>query len=234
LQLEAHEPPGALKRAAARTAAAWLTHGVLFGLGFIPSRHRPRRDRRIRTLVFVHGLAGNRANFFPLQAYLRLRGHRRQLSFTYRTKGSIEGLALQLKRRIDRDVKGGRIDLICHSMGGLVARYYVQALGGSRRVDRVITLGTPHRGSTSSVYLPLPLVRQMRPGGAFLSSLDALSLPEHVRFHAFAARDDFLVLPSEAALPPFGERVMLDDLGHLDMLLSPRIFAAVGDRLVDG
>jgi triacylglycerol lipase len=232
--LDAQEHARAVRRAAARTAAAWVTHGLLFGFSFIPSRHRPRRDRRIRTLVFVHGLAGNRANFFPLQAYLRLLGHRRQLSFNYRTSGSIEALALNLKRMIDRNVKGGRIDLVCHSMGGLVARYYLQALGGGRRVDRVITLGTPHHGSTSSAYLPLPLVTQMRPGGAFLSALDALPLPSHVRFHSFAARDDLLVLPCESALAPFGERVMLEDLGHMDMLLSPRVFCAVADRLNEG
>ena len=214
-----------------RTAAAWLTHSVLFGFGGLRSRHRPHRAREIRTLVFVHGLAGSRANFFPLQGYLRLLGYRRQLSFNYRCRGSIEGLALNLKRQIDHAVKGGRIDLVCHSMGGLVARYYVQALGGHRRVDRVITLGTPHRGSTSSAYLPIPLVGQMRPGGAFLTALDTLPLPTGVRFHSFAARDDLLVLPCEAALPSFGECVMLDDLGHLDMLLSPRVFTAVADRL---
>jgi triacylglycerol lipase len=222
-----------MRRAAARTAAAWLTHGLLFGFSFLPSRHRPRRDPRIRTVVFVHGLAGNRANFFPLQAYLRLRGHRRQLSFNYRSRGSIEGLALNLKRQLDRNVRGGRIDLVCHSMGGLVARHYVQALGGSRRVDRVITLGTPHHGSTSSAYLPLPLVNQLRPNGLFLRGLDALPLPSHVRFHSFAARDDLLVLPCESALAPFGECVMLEDLGHMDMLLSPRVFAAVHDRLTE-
>src|SRR5690606_38652130 len=107
-RLRVDDPSRAMKRAAARTAAAWLTHGLLFGFSFIPSRHRPRRDRNIRTVVFVHGLAGNRANFFPMQAYLRLRGHRRQLSFNYRTTGTIQTLALGLRRQLDRNVKGGR------------------------------------------------------------------------------------------------------------------------------
>jgi pimeloyl-ACP methyl ester carboxylesterase len=232
-RLAVHDPSRAMKRAAARTAAAWLTHGLLFGFSFLPSRHRPLRNPRIRTVVFVHGLAGNRANFFPLQAYLRARGHRRQLSFNYRSRGSIEGLALNLKRKLDRNVKGGRIDLVCHSMGGLVARYYVQALGGSRRVDRVVTLGTPHHGSFASAYLPVSPVTQLRPGSPFLRDLDALPLPSKVRFHSFAARDDLLVLPCESALATFGEAVMLEDLGHMDMLLSPRVFAAVHDRLTD-
>jgi pimeloyl-ACP methyl ester carboxylesterase len=223
--------PRRIRRAAARTAAAWVAHGVMLGFAFVPSRHRPRRAREIRTLVFVHGLAGTRANFFPLQAYLHLHGYRRQLSFNYKSVGSIEALALGLKRRVDASVRGGRIDLVCHSMGGLVARWYLQQLGGARRVDRLITLGTPHAGSTSSAYVPTALVSQLRPGGPFLTRLDALEAPAGVRVHAFAARDDKLVLPATAAFAPFGERVMFDDLGHMDMLLSPRVFSAVAQRL---
>ncbi|MBU1878518.1 MAG: hypothetical protein KJ734_06165, partial [Chloroflexi bacterium] len=37
--------------------------------------------------------------------------------------------------------------LIGHSLGGLVARYYVQCLNGHRHVNHVITFGTPHRGA---------------------------------------------------------------------------------------
>ena len=41
--------------------------------------------------------------------------------------------------------------LICHSMGGLVARYYAECLGGAEVVRRIITLGTPHRGSLDAL-----------------------------------------------------------------------------------
>lgn len=34
-----------------------------------------------------------------------------------------------------------------HSMGGLDARYYVAALGGSKHVASITTIGTPHHGS---------------------------------------------------------------------------------------
>ncbi len=41
--------------------------------------------------------------------------------------------------------------LICHSMGGLVARHYAECLGGAEVVRRIITLGTPHRGSLDAL-----------------------------------------------------------------------------------
>lgn len=44
-----------------------------------------------------------------------------------------------------------RLILIAHSMGGLVARYFIEALGGWRDTKMLITLGTPHRGSVKAL-----------------------------------------------------------------------------------
>jgi Lecithin:cholesterol acyltransferase len=44
-----------------------------------------------------------------------------------------------------------RLILIGHSMGGLVARYFLEALGGWRDTKMLITLGTPHRGSVKAL-----------------------------------------------------------------------------------
>ena len=47
--------------------------------------------------------------------------------------------------------ENAKLVFICHSMGGLVARWYVDRLGGSSHTRAVITLGTPHRGSLRAV-----------------------------------------------------------------------------------
>ncbi|MEI6627615.1 MAG: alpha/beta fold hydrolase, partial [bacterium] len=44
----------------------------------------------------------------------------------------------------------GRVNLIAHSMGGLVARYYAQELDGAKNIDKLIFLATPQRGSPKS------------------------------------------------------------------------------------
>ncbi|WP_416211076.1 lipase/acyltransferase domain-containing protein, partial [Frankia sp. Cr2] len=41
--------------------------------------------------------------------------------------------------------------LVAHSMGGLVARYYLEALDGWRDTRTLITFGTPYRGSLNAV-----------------------------------------------------------------------------------
>ncbi|GHD27282.1 hypothetical protein GCM10010313_67210 [Streptomyces violarus] len=54
-----------------------------------------------------------------------------------------------------------RVVFVCHSMGGLVTRQYVELGGGAEVSRRVITLGTPYRGSLDAL---LYLVNGLRPG----------------------------------------------------------------------
>ncbi|GGM40495.1 hypothetical protein GCM10007977_047400 [Dactylosporangium sucinum] len=44
-----------------------------------------------------------------------------------------------------------RLVLVAHSMGGLVARWYAERLGGAEFVRAVVTIGTPHRGSANAL-----------------------------------------------------------------------------------
>jgi triacylglycerol esterase/lipase EstA (alpha/beta hydrolase family) len=214
-----------------REALSLLAHGVLLPFGFRRPRARPERVREQRTVVLVHGLVANRSGFFPLQAYLRLHGHRRQLAFNYRSAGSIERLAVELKRAIDAGVGGGRIDLVAHSMGGLVARAYLQLLGGARRVDRLITLGTPHHGTHAATFIPSALVRQLLPGSPFLQYLNAQPAPAGVEVTSIVAGRDLLIQPVASARCPFGESLRFDHFGHLELLFRPEVFAEIAARL---
>jgi hypothetical protein len=179
----------------------------------------------------VHGLGANRSSFLPLQVYLRLHGHKQQLSYNYRRGGSLERLAVGLKRAIDASVAGGRIDLIAHSMGGLVSRFYLQQLGGARRVDRLITLATPHHGSHAANFIPSALVRQLLPEGPFLRHLNRLPPPEGVRVTSIVAGRDVLVQPADSAACAFGETVRFDELGHLELLFRPQVLAEIASQL---
>ncbi|MGH2655506.1 MAG: lipase/acyltransferase domain-containing protein [Actinomycetota bacterium] len=67
----------------------------------------------------------------------------------------------QLKRKVEPALEqwrsqGGvfaeaRLIFICHSMGGLVARWYIEKEGGAELTRKLITLGTPYRGALSSL-----------------------------------------------------------------------------------
>lgn len=217
----------AVRSAIRRETLAFLAHGLLLPFGLRHKGAAPERRPDLRTLVFVHGLAANRSGFLPLRAYLRSHGHQRQIAVNYRSRGSIQQLALRLKREIDATVRGGRIDLIAHSLGGLVARFYLQQLGGARRVDRLITLGTPHHGSHAANFIPTRLVRQLLPEGPFIRHLNTLPAPEGPRVVSFVAGRDLLVQPVDSARCPFGEVIELADSGHVELLFRPGVFRAI-------
>jgi triacylglycerol lipase len=229
--MRSEHDPEAVRRAIVREGLSFLAHGVLLPLGLRRRRPRPVYGRERRTIVFVHGLAANRAGFLPLQGYLKLHGLAPHYAFNYRSAGSVERIALRLKREIDAHVRGGRIDLVAHSLGGLVARVYLQQLGGARRVDRLITLGTPHCGTHSANFVPTPLVRQLLPDAPFIRHLNSLPAPAGVEVTSIVAGRDLLVQPTEAARCPFGRELRFPDLGHVELLFRPEVFAAVQTAL---
>ncbi len=61
-----------------------------------------------------------------------------------------EAAASWLEQR-RKNFPDAKLVLIGHSMGGLVARYFIEVLGGWRDTRRLITLGTPHRGSVKAL-----------------------------------------------------------------------------------
>ena len=62
--------------------------------------------------------------------------------------------------------------MIGHSLGGLIARYYVQRLGGDAFVNTLVTLGTPHQGTQLAHAMPLlPLIRQLTPQSPVIREL---------------------------------------------------------------
>jgi hypothetical protein len=101
-----------------------------------------------RPIVLVHGLLGNRVHFRSLRNALEPRGFRRFVSFCYGPRIDYRTLARELGAFID-DVSertGGEVlDVIGHSLGGLVARYLVETTGGAR-IRRLVTLGSPYYG----------------------------------------------------------------------------------------
>jgi len=199
-----------------------------FGLG--SSRRRTARRADQRTVVLVHGYLSNRSALFPVAARLRLQGVRQVLSFNYQSSSGIERAAIALRQYLREHVRGGRIDLVCHSLGGLVARVYIQELGGARRVDRCVTLGTPHRGTYNSYWLNSRVGCELRPDSALLSRLEASrSTASRVRFLSLVAGSDNLVVPRVFAAHE--QMVHLADLGHVSMLFSPRVLGIVAQFL---
>ncbi|MEV0409589.1 hypothetical protein AB0I68_01965 [Streptomyces sp. NPDC050448] len=107
------------------------------------------------------------------------------LTFPYDWRLSCRYNAERLKGRIDLELerwrasaperREARVVFLCHSMGGLVARHYAERLGGHEVTRRLITLGTPHRGSVEALAALVNGSRLLGPDlGTFARSLPSL------------------------------------------------------------
>ncbi|MEP7054111.1 MAG: lecithin--cholesterol acyltransferase [Actinomycetota bacterium] len=82
------------------------------------------------------------------------------IEFPYDWRRDNRVAARALKRRVEDELKqwrdycgarDARVILLAHSMGGLVARYYLEVLEGWRDCRALVTFGTPYRGSINAV-----------------------------------------------------------------------------------
>lgn len=139
-------------------------------------------------VVLLHGFIDNRSVFVLLRRSLAQHGRHRMESLNYspltcdiRTAAELLGRHIE---EICERTGSPQVDVVGHSLGGLIARYYVQRLGGDGRVRILVTLGTPHSGTrVAPLANAHPIVRQMRPGSAVIEELSrpAAGLPYALR-----------------------------------------------------
>lgn len=221
-------------RVIGREAVAWARQGVLMVRGRRPRRYVPGEGERV--VLFVHGFGATGPVFEPMRAHVEERLGVRTLDFTYGSLTSFHRVAERLARHVDEQVDArSRLDLVGHSLGGLLARWYVQELGGAARVRRVVTLATPHAGTRSARIAPGPLRDALLPDNAVVRRLHlGRHRAEGVEHVAFVAGADLMVTPpaSAAALPDASVR-WFDRVGHNGMLFEPEVLEAVVDALAD-
>ncbi|MDP8255470.1 MAG: alpha/beta fold hydrolase [Candidatus Alcyoniella australis] len=202
----------------------------------IPKRERViARDDDGRTpVVLVHGMGGNRGTWTMLRAFLRLTGHRRIYAMGYED-GSVEELAERLTEFVEsvREVTGeDQVDVVAHSLGGLITRYAIQRLGMDGHVRKLITLATPHQGSYTAEYADTVQTRQLRPGNPLLKDLNSDDWSRYsTPLICICSDRDVYVVPNELMRHPQGENLFVPNLAHTQYLISPAVFRLVAQSL---
>ncbi|MFI9173995.1 esterase/lipase family protein [Streptomyces lincolnensis] len=187
-------------------------------------------------VVLLHGFIDNRSVFVLLRRSLAQHGRQQVESLNYSPLTcDIRTAAALLGRHIEEICErtgSPQVDVVGHSLGGLIARYYVQRLGGDTRVRTLVTLGTPHSGTK---VVPLanahPIVRQMRPGSEVLEELTLPAPGCRTHFVSFWSDLDHLMDPLEAACVEHpdlsAENVRVSGIGHLALPVHPAVAAGI-------
>jgi len=224
---------------------AWVgAHVLMYPLGTrTPSlrpdpRNRPgRQPAAVRALfaadplaaripvLLVHGLVDNASIFSVMQRSLRRRGFAHVCGWNYSplltdvARGAAD-LGAHIER-ICQQTGYDRVHVVGHSLGGLISRYHVQRQGGDRRVESLMTLGTPHEGSVLAHVGPTPLIRQLRPGSPVLRELAEPAPGVRTPITAVYSDLDQMVLPTRSGRcdhPDLAARnVLVRGIGHMSL-----------------
>jgi len=165
-----------------------------------PERYDPSAPHAA-PVVLVHGFLGDPTNFLLLRSYLAAHGVRNFATFSYPPRVDYPRLACRLNHVIEtlcQATGATEVDIVGHSLGGLVGRYLVE-LGAGRRVRRLVTLGAPYFASP---------------------------LPSH-ELAIYGANDPFVPAPHPAwgphaaALAAGNRIVIIPECGHWGLLYHP-------------
>jgi len=190
-------------------------------------------------VVLLHGFIDNRSVFVLLRRSLAQHGRQQIESLNYspltcdiRTAAELLGRHIE---EICERTGSERVDVVGHSLGGLIARYYVQRLGGDSRVRTLVTLGTPHSGTrVAPLANAHPIVRQMRPGSEVLEELTQPAPGCRTHFVSFWSDLDHVMDPLEAACIDhedlMAQNIRVSGIGHLALPVHPAV--ATGIRQV--
>ncbi|MER7917641.1 MULTISPECIES: alpha/beta fold hydrolase [unclassified Streptomyces] len=238
-----------LLKATALDAAILAGHVLLYPTGLFQERLAPLAApggtarlpvRPGPPVVLLHGFIDNRSVFVLLRRSLGQHGGQRVESLNYspltcdiRTAAELFGRHVE---EICARTGSDRVDIVGHSLGGLIARYYVQCMGGDLRVRTLVTLGTPHSGTRVAPLADAhPIVRQMRPGSQVIEELGRPAPGCRTRFVSFWSDLDPLMDPLETACLDHPDldahNVRVTGIGHLALPVHPAVAAGIREAL---
>ncbi len=182
-------------------------------------------------IVFVHGYSGSSSNWNTMEGRLLNDGEPAcaMYKFSYNSTGdSNRTSAANLASYVDSALNAtgqAKARVIAHSNGGLVSRWYRAFEGGGKKTSRLITLGTPHEGTTWAYGCISPACFEMRPGSDFLNDLGGRGCDVSIWSDA-----DEIIVPTESAAA-CGRAVQTASVGHNQLLSDADVYADVKANL---
>lgn len=167
--------------------------------------------------------------------------------------GPVDKSAEQLATFVDGVLEATgaeQVDLVGHSQGGMMPRWYLRFLGGAAKVKKFVAWAPSNHGTTLSGLVPLaklvpgatqvvrgvcPACADQLPGSPFLQTLNAGHETEPgVAYTVIATDHDAIVTPVESAFLT-GENVanvmLRHGVGHALMAVDPEVLRRTLDIL---
>lgn len=185
-----------------------------------------------RPLLLIHGFLGTRGSMYALERRLLEDGFC-VFSFNLGALNTrdIRRSAFLIHRKIESvlaQASWDEIDIVGHSMGGLIGLYYIKKLGGHVNVRKLVMMGSPVRGTWTALLgvatmgLYSTSTWQMIPRSRFLDELAQGPLPADVEVYTIAAARDWVCPPNSTRLRE--AKATTVPLGHSSLVVSSEVY----------
>ncbi|MEZ4227846.1 MAG: hypothetical protein R3B89_01700 [Polyangiaceae bacterium] len=216
-------------RAHTREALAFARQASLIHLDFgavLPTE----TNAGDHVVVLLHGLFATAGVLRPLRKRIESETGAHTASFSYLPGPGVNRLAVDLASLVERLPRDAHLHLVGHSLGGVVARYFVQELGGDPRVRQTVSLGSPFGGTEHARLMPSGAGRDISPGSPVLQRVvSAAHRHQHVPHLSISGADDQVVTGFSHL--PGSDHVELSDCGHNGLLYDVRAADLVVERI---
>lgn len=195
-----------------------------------------------RVVLLITGVTIPAEWFEPMEARLQRDGF---IPVVYEPPELLSGdlfenseLLGEVIEQVAEDYGVEKIDVLAECTGGLIARHYIQSLGGEDHVSRMVTFISPQHGVDKAPWAATiagwPALYDLSPGSDFLSAVNDAPLPESVPLTSIYSCTDEYIQPYETSIIPGATNIGLCDefVGHFEFFYNPDIYLIMHDALM--
>jgi triacylglycerol lipase len=185
-------------------------------------------------VIFVHGFTGSASNWTTAISVFRAGGYASSELFAYEYNSygdnvtNARGLASYVSMVRSR-TGASQVDIVNHSMGGLVSLWYLKQLGGAQYVRHLASLAGANHGTTSAgACLIYATCQQMYPGSSFINTLSSGDeTPGSTRYGTWYSPCDGIIVPYTSTVLSGATNNYVPCQTHLGYLADTTILTGV-------
>jgi triacylglycerol esterase/lipase EstA (alpha/beta hydrolase family) len=182
-------------------------------------------------VVLIHGFFASAGAMRPMRVRLERDGAR-VATFTHAPGQGVRAIARRLARLVHAIPHGARVHIVGHSLGGIVARWYVQELGGYARVAQTISLASPFGGVPLAKKLPYLVGADLHASSATLERIRTGPNGSRVAHTSIIAGEDHLILPLRSGAFHHGEVLVMAGRSHNSLLFDDEVAQLIVERVL--
>lgn len=194
-------------------------------------------DRTGNPVICVPGFIEPAALWNHIEKHLEKQGRDVTVLKLFPHLASVEDGAKKLEKLVD-DVKkrtgAKQVDLLAHSKGGLVARYYVKFNGGVEQVEHLVSIASPNHG----VPVPVPAIwrtiDQVKSGTKWMKALNEPDdTPGNVKYTTFVGALDPIILPHSTSKLEGAKNFTVPLATHVSILYAKKSLELIDNALAE-